>query len=154
MNMPTDKHDWKYCALHSFTGTEADSRDCGECLKLNIAAQGNKEGIDWTQLRIKFFAECTDQTDGLVGKMGELRKINIAPHNLFEWFKKNLQSPAVSGREMITESDLCLAFANGFAVRDDNRFAQLNQAEEYAKFRKRLPELRSLKSNKENEHGK
>lgn len=46
------------------------------------------EGIDWKELRKKFFAECTDnfEKDNV-----KYPVINLAPHDLFEWFKKELQ---------------------------------------------------------------
>jgi len=41
------------------------------------------EGIDWKELRNRFFNECTikDNSEEIV-KI----KIDICPHNLFEWF--------------------------------------------------------------------
>ena len=43
--------------------------------------------IDWAALREKFFKECTskDSIDGVKVK------IDIAPHDLFEWFKKEIE---------------------------------------------------------------
>lgn len=50
------------------------------------------ETADWKALREKFFAECTDNKDFPTWD-GYIKKpvINIAPHDLFEWFKKNLE---------------------------------------------------------------
>lgn len=45
--------------------------------------------MNWTTLRTKFFKECV--TDG---------KVNYSPHNLFEWFKANLEpKPIRSNRQ-------------------------------------------------------
>lgn len=41
-------------------------------------------------LRDKFFKECTDPSNNS-GKDAGLRKINMTPHDLFEWFKTNMQ---------------------------------------------------------------
>ena len=38
---------------------------------------------DINEIREKFFKECTDKVDGFA-------KVNLTPHNLFEWFKQNL----------------------------------------------------------------
>jgi hypothetical protein len=48
---------------------------------------------DWKQLRDKFFKECTETYEAGKG-LNVLRKVsyNIAPHDLFEWFKKELQA--------------------------------------------------------------
>lgn len=40
-----------------------------------------------TELRDKFFRECTTETP----KERGLKKVNMTPHNLFEWFKSNLE---------------------------------------------------------------
>jgi len=45
--------------------------------------------VDWDKLREKFFLDCVDTT--YVNKYTpSLRKVNYAPHDLFEWFKDNL----------------------------------------------------------------
>jgi hypothetical protein len=46
---------------------------------------------DWKQLRDKFFKECTETYEAGKG-LNILRKVsyNIAPHDLFEWFKREL----------------------------------------------------------------
>ncbi|MCK5343247.1 MAG: hypothetical protein KAR20_07575 [Candidatus Heimdallarchaeota archaeon] len=41
--------------------------------------------MDWEQLRSKFFNECVDS-----GGYVKESKINMTPHNLFEWFKEEL----------------------------------------------------------------
>lgn len=41
--------------------------------------------MNWTKLREKFFKECTDNWDGIA-------KINLAPHNLFNWFRDEFKS--------------------------------------------------------------
>ena len=45
-----------------------------------------KGADDWNKLRDKFFKECTkmDSVDGC------MIKIDYAPHDLFEWFKRHL----------------------------------------------------------------
>ena len=40
--------------------------------------------IEWNELRENFFNENTDV------EKGKLPKINITPHHLFEWFKKEI----------------------------------------------------------------
>jgi hypothetical protein len=45
-----------------------------------------RPSIDWAELRNNFFNECTTETPrGGIGK-----KINMAPHDLFEWFKREI----------------------------------------------------------------
>lgn len=39
--------------------------------------------INWDKLRTNFFNECTDDHEGL-------KKIALAPHDLFEWLKKEV----------------------------------------------------------------
>jgi hypothetical protein len=39
---------------------------------------------DWKALREKFFNQCTYYNEGL-------RKVSFTPHDLFEWFKKNIR---------------------------------------------------------------
>jgi hypothetical protein len=42
--------------------------------------------IDWVELRNNFFNECTTETPREeIGK-----KVNMAPHDLFEWFKREI----------------------------------------------------------------
>lgn len=43
-------------------------------------------GINWTELRNAFFKECTTETP----REESGKKVNIAPHDLFEWFKKEI----------------------------------------------------------------
>ena len=40
---------------------------------------------NWDKIRREFFNECTDEVNGL-------KKINLSPHNLFEWFHQKLTS--------------------------------------------------------------
>lgn len=42
--------------------------------------------INWDKLRQEFFEECTIETP----KENYLKKVNMSPHNLFEWFKNKL----------------------------------------------------------------
>ena len=51
-----------------------------------------QKNINWQKVREKFFNECTDEiTRNYTGTQTQMRKINVAPHDLFEWFKRNLQ---------------------------------------------------------------
>jgi hypothetical protein len=50
------------------------------------------KSIDWKEFREKFFKECT-KIDSMDGRMV---KIDITPHNLFEWFKKEMTSQPAS----------------------------------------------------------
>lgn len=48
--------------------------------------------MDWNELRNEYFRECTvKDTSDEITKI----KINITPHDLFEWFKKKLNSDDV-----------------------------------------------------------
>lgn len=55
--------------------------------KLNLSGIGSKRptenSIDWKSLRQRFFKECTTETP----RENEMKKVNVAPHDLFEWFK-------------------------------------------------------------------
>lgn len=42
--------------------------------------------IDWVELRNNFFKECTTETP----REESGKKVNIAPHDLFEWFKREI----------------------------------------------------------------
>jgi len=46
--------------------------------------------IDWVELRNNFFNECTNEctTETLREESG--KNVNIAPHDLFEWFKREI----------------------------------------------------------------
>jgi hypothetical protein len=78
-------------SYHEGSNWQAKKEDNKEPL-YSIEAE-KSEGVNWNQLRDKFFKECTDieQFDQR-GGLAERRIINIAPHDLFEWFKKQLQS--------------------------------------------------------------
>lgn len=43
--------------------------------------------INWKYLRDKFFKECTDHRPNFKA----VHKVNIAPHDLFEWFKGEVE---------------------------------------------------------------
>lgn len=45
--------------------------------------------MNWAELRKRFFNECT-KNDSMDGRMV---KIDIAPHDLFEWFKNQIEPP-------------------------------------------------------------
>ena len=42
-----------------------------------------KNGVDWKTLREKYFNECVE-------KINSKLKVNMAPHDLFEWFKNQV----------------------------------------------------------------
>jgi hypothetical protein len=63
---------------------------------------------NWKQLRDKFFKECTETYEAGKG-LSVVRKVsyNIAPHDLFEWFKRELQAvPAKKGMKWVKASEL------------------------------------------------
>lgn len=37
----------------------------------------------WKELRVQFWDECVDKHFP-----GDVMKVNLTPHNMFEWFKK------------------------------------------------------------------
>ena len=51
----------------------------------------SKNPIDFNKLRDEFFAECTI-TEAIIGHWNVYTKsaINLAPHDIFEWFKNKL----------------------------------------------------------------
>jgi hypothetical protein len=50
------------------------------------------KNINWQKLRDKFFDECTDEIRcESTGTQTQMRKVNLSPHDLFEWFKHNIQ---------------------------------------------------------------
>jgi hypothetical protein len=50
--------------------------------------QGYSEAF-WTELRDRFFKECTDRSEHYP-EFGDIPKVNMTPHNIFEWFKSSL----------------------------------------------------------------
>jgi hypothetical protein len=50
-----------------------------------------RKNINWIKLREKFFRECTHEPFSQGTDTGTLKKVNLAPHDLFEWFKRNIQ---------------------------------------------------------------
>ena len=46
----------------------------------------DETNIDWDELRKNFFTECTTETS----REESGKKVNIAPHDLFEWFKREI----------------------------------------------------------------
>ena len=42
--------------------------------------------IDWDDLRNNFFNECTTETPREEAE----KKVNMAPHDLFEWFRREI----------------------------------------------------------------
>ena len=61
--------------------------DCARTVVISVepVLKEDKHQIDWAELREKYFNECVDTND-----FG--RKVNCAPHDLFEWFKLQLGS--------------------------------------------------------------
>lgn len=49
-----------------------------------------EQKADWKQLREKFFNECTDAQPYI--NFRDNLKVSMAPHDLFEWFKKALEA--------------------------------------------------------------
>lgn len=58
--------------------------------------------IDWKELRNRYFKECT-----LKQNEQSLPKIDFAPHDLFEWFKRNIPS---FERKFITDKEINIKF--------------------------------------------
>lgn len=54
----------------------------------------------WKELRDKYFKECTNFKKGV----DELCKVDMNPHNLFEWFKKEFASHLKGKEDEITET--------------------------------------------------
>jgi len=61
-------------------GGKNDSTSQSNCILSDVSKCFTPE------LRSKFYAECTTETP----KQQKLKKINLAPHDLFEWFKRNI----------------------------------------------------------------
>ena len=62
-----------------------DLEYCEKCKKL--IKSNDRTTFDWEELRKRFYDECTDKYDAVAIK---LIKVNLAPHDLFEWFKDYL----------------------------------------------------------------
>ena len=67
-------------------------------LKINNIVDGlleqklSKQVTDWDKLRARFFLECVDPIEPpIFGCL--MGKLNMAPHDMFEWFKKNILIP-------------------------------------------------------------
>lgn len=53
---------------------------------------GNPQKTNFTNLlRDKFFKECTDTTEDKGFGATRARKVNMTPHDVFEWFKQNVK---------------------------------------------------------------
>jgi hypothetical protein len=52
----------------------------------------HRKNINWKQLREKYFKECTHNPMPISTNTDNPIKINMAPHDLFEWFKRNVQN--------------------------------------------------------------
>jgi hypothetical protein len=61
--------------------------------KQEIIDESANPNINWIKLREKFFQECTMYQS--TGIQTTLKKINLAPHDLFEWFKRNIQRQSI-----------------------------------------------------------
>lgn len=59
-----------------------------------------QEQFDWRRLREDFFNECT-QSDH--PSAPDLKRVNMAPHDLFEWFKKKA---CLQSQEPVTVEDI------------------------------------------------
>lgn len=65
----TDQHQWQ---LEKFA------------IPAPLLEQEKEEGLDWDVFRDKFYEECIEKVDGFC-------RVNLTPHNLFEWFRDNLK---------------------------------------------------------------
>jgi hypothetical protein len=70
------------------------------------------KSIDWKELREKFFKECT-KIDSMDGRMV---KIDITPHDLFKWFKKEMTSQPASAPAIPDEQDELKHELRGFFI--------------------------------------
>jgi hypothetical protein len=61
-------------------------RNCDEPINPALRVGDVSPRIDWSELRNNFFNECTTETPR--EKIG--KKVNMAPHDLFEWFKREI----------------------------------------------------------------
>lgn len=60
--------------------------------KLQTKENESKNSIDFNKLRDEFFAECTHEKYNQDAQWDERfqKIVSLAPHDLFEWFKKKL----------------------------------------------------------------
>jgi len=63
----------------------------------------------WKILREQFYKECTTETP----KNILLKKVNLAPHDLFEWFKTNINMLCDVNNKQTSVSGLNKHFVNG-----------------------------------------
>lgn len=66
------------------------SYPCLGCEQFDSSGETSKN-IDWVKLRTKFFVQCTDQNSHYKHSSAvNMPKIILAPHDLFEWFKREI----------------------------------------------------------------
>jgi hypothetical protein len=59
-----------------------------------------ERGMDWDKLREKYFEECTEKDNT------GIPRVNLHPHNLFEWFKRNISDHFVDVNNMVTDEEI------------------------------------------------
>lgn len=59
----------------------------------------DKKEINWNSIRRSYFLECTQEIDGL-------KKVNLAPYDLFEWFKEAINKSLEQPEPLITTEQL------------------------------------------------
>ena len=80
----------KYLGNTDYQYTDHDIDSMRDDLDKVIQYAESKNPIDFNKLRDEFFAECVDKR--AFCEIGESfdRVVSLAPHDLFEWFKKKL----------------------------------------------------------------
>ena len=81
-----------YGKLTARDTTEAEFKNIEEAIELvkaNSVLGDVSESFN-EELRGKFFKECTHTRDDNGRTASIIRKIDVAPHDLFEWFKSNV----------------------------------------------------------------
>jgi hypothetical protein len=84
-----DPHGHNMCLSKGFPCCQ----DCGGTNVLDAISESQPtvdKSINWKELRDSFFFECTDVISVCDGRVKD-RKVNMTPHNLFEWFKSNIE---------------------------------------------------------------
>ena len=80
----------KYLGNTDYQYTDHDIDSMRDDLDKVIQYAESKNPIDFNKLRDEFFAECVDKR--AFCEIGESfdRVVSLAPHDMFEWFKKKL----------------------------------------------------------------
>jgi len=77
--------------------------------------------INWKELRIDYFNECVNNTPPL-GSV-TIPKIDMHPHNLFEWFKTKITNTANNNNKLVIgdvskQRELLIAYTEYLAQQD------------------------------------